>query len=209
MDVLYQPITGAPPPHDIAWVDDLLDVAAGQEGSLISRAMSMTREGTAGALLTFWSDPTGPAGPAPTRAVGGITVGVGRRYALVEQHTGCVPGAAKYLQTTTFHGPRDECWNTALLCAGAERIWPAIRDVPGITGSLLCLASDGGALALTLAVSVEALEAALNAIMTTHLLPGEDPALLTGPDRVEVHRLLHADLPDIHSTVRRAATVPS
>ena len=33
------------------------------------------------------------------------------------------------------------------------------------------------------------------AIMGTELLPGEDPALLPGPDRVDLHRVLHAALP--------------
>jgi hypothetical protein len=33
------------------------------------------------------------------------------------------------------------------------------------------------------------------AIMSTDLLPGEDPALLPGPDRVDLHRVLHAALP--------------
>ena len=31
--------------------------------------------------------------------------------------------------------------------------------------------------------------------MSTELLPGEDPAYLTGPDTFAVLRLLHADLP--------------
>ena len=31
--------------------------------------------------------------------------------------------------------------------------------------------------------------------MSTELLPGEDPALLTGPDRIGFYRLVHADLP--------------
>jgi hypothetical protein len=40
-----------------------------------------------------------------------------------------------------------------------------------------------------LAESVEALEAAARAVNASALLPDEDPALLTGPDRSEVYRV--------------------
>jgi hypothetical protein len=41
-----------------------------------------------------------------------------------------------------------------------------------------------------LATSLEALEAGGVAVNSTALLPDEDPALLTGPDRFVVHRVL-------------------
>ena len=209
MDVLHQRITGAPPPHDLAWVDELLGVTAGQLGALISRDMSMTEEGVAGALLTFWLHATGKPEQGAAKSDGPVRMSPGRRYNVVQQHIGRVPAAAKYLQITSFHGPRDPRWNVALRRAGADRIWPAIREVPGITGDMVCVAPDGGALALTLAVSIEALEAAVQALMTTELLPGEDPALLTGPDRVEVHRLLHSELPDPEKALGVVTAVPS
>jgi hypothetical protein len=46
-----------------------------------------------------------------------------------------------------------------------------------------------------LAESMDAFDAAAQAIMSTELLPGEDPALLGGPDRISFYRLVHADLP--------------
>ncbi len=42
---------------------------------------------------------------------------------------------------------------------------------------------------LTLATSTEALDAVADAVFSTTLLPGEDPALLSAADRVEVYRL--------------------
>lgn len=207
MDVIHHPISGAPPPHNVAWADQSILAPPGQRGALVSRTMSMTRDGMAGALLGFWD---AGAGSTAGRRAGEVTVGAGRRYRVVTQQDGCEPAAAPtYVQLTIFDGPRDPVWTAALLRAGAERIWPAVRVVPGITGGLVCLAPDGGALVVTLAVSVEALEAALKAVMSTELLPGEDPALLTGPDRVDVHRLLDAQLPEAEVALAEAAGVHS
>ncbi len=48
---------------------------------------------------------------------------------------------------------------------------------------------------MALSASMATIEAVQDAIMATELLPGEDPALLPGPDRVDVHRVSHAALP--------------
>jgi hypothetical protein len=39
-------------------------------------------------------------------------------------------------------------------------------------------------------VSVEALEDAQREVLSSELLPGEDPALLPGPDRVDLYRVM-------------------
>ena len=44
-------------------------------------------------------------------------------------------------------------------------------------------------LTITLATAAEHFEEIQRRVMTTELLPGEDPALLGGPDRVEVRRV--------------------
>jgi len=36
---------------------------------------------------------------------------------------------------------------------------------------------------------VETLDAIARAVMSTELMPGEDPALLPGPDRIEIHHV--------------------
>ena len=56
-------------------------------------------------------------------------------------------------------------------------------------------AADNAYLVVILAESMDTFDAAQQAIMSTELLPGEDPALLTGPDRISFYRLVHADLP--------------
>jgi len=70
-----------------------------------------------------------------------------------------------------------------------------VKDLPGIVGVLAGSTPDGDRVALSLTDSVEALEANAAAIMSTELLPWEDPAHLTGPDDLAILRLLHADLP--------------
>lgn len=211
MDIWYQQITGAPPPPITAWVDDVLDTVPGAVGALISRGLTMTPDGICGAAFSFWPDPDAGrshrlglmAGSDSTaRATGSdqsrqtVYLGEPRQYAVVHAQQGSVPSAATYLQITTFDGPRGPAWGTAFERASRERIEPVVLATPGIVAVVQCRAADGGALALTLAASVESLEAAVEAVMSTELVPGEDPTLLTGPDRVDVHRLLHADLPD-------------
>ena len=46
---------------------------------------------------------------------------------------------------------------------------------------------DGSEITLLIADSEQALRDVQKAVMTTELLPGEDPALLTGPDRIELY----------------------
>jgi hypothetical protein len=43
---------------------------------------------------------------------------------------------------------------------------------------------------VNLCTSFDALAATEKAVSSTTLLPGEDPALLTGPDRVDMHRVV-------------------
>ena len=47
------------------------------------------------------------------------------------------------------------------------------------------------------------LDAIARAVMSTELLPGEDPALLPGPDRIEIHHVIGYHLPRIHHPARR------
>jgi hypothetical protein len=88
-----------------------------------------------------------------------------------------------------FDGPRAPEQAAAEDLAGRQRIWPAIRDLSGLVGVYALRGSDLSAVVVTLATSVETLDAAQRAVLATELMPGEDPALLTGPDRVEIHRV--------------------
>lgn len=96
---------------------------------------------------------------------------------------GVQPTAA---QLVRFDGPRDAAVVAASRRAGTERIWPAVRDLDGLVDTLVLERPDGAELVLSCATSAEHFARAGERIMSTALLPGEDPALLSGPDRIEV-----------------------
>ena len=89
-------------------------------------------------------------------------------------------------QLASFDGPRDTASVAASRRAGLERLWPAVRDLEGLVDAFVLERPDGAELHLSFATSVEYFAHAGERIMATSLLPGEDPALLGGPDRIEV-----------------------
>jgi hypothetical protein len=99
-----------------------------------------------------------------------------------------------FAQVTTFVGPRSTEARAASLRSGKERINPAILADPFLTEQgaswVVLERSDGHLVVVSLANSQEALDHAGKVIMSTELLPGEDPALLTGPDSVEFFAVL-------------------
>lgn len=82
-----------------------------------------------------------------------------------------------------FDGPRDAVQVAADLRAARERVGPAAMQVQGALGALVLRAGDGGMVTVAFADSPASLEASVLAIRSTPLLPGEDPALLGGPQR--------------------------
>lgn len=91
-----------------------------------------------------------------------------------------------FAQLTCFDGPRSDEQVAAADFAGRERLAPAITAVPGIVGGYVLRGPDNSAIVMMLAETEDALRDAQRAAMSTELLPGEDPALLAGPDRVEI-----------------------
>ena len=103
--------------------------------------------------------------------------------------------AADAQPTTAFLGQFDRPLSTAQIAAarraGSERLAPELRRVPGLVRVLvLWHPLDRTMRVLHLAESREALAGVTRAVTTTPLLPGEDPALLPGPDRVRPYRVL-------------------
>ncbi len=193
MHATVHPIEGIPGPQDTSWVDEVLAALRSRgvpAGALVAAPLGMGP----GTVVALWDDEA-DAATAPAGPVGRVTLGPGRAYGVDVRKAGAGTGPARYLQLTTFDGPRDAGWSAAYERAGEHRIWPAVRELPGIVEVLGAQAADGARIAATAAESAEALEAAAAAIMSTELLPGEDPAQLTGPDGLTVLRLLHADLP--------------
>lgn len=91
-----------------------------------------------------------------------------------------------YGQVVYFDGPRPQSQADAIDRANRDRIAPAVRDIPGNLGAFAGRNPDGSSVVVALTTSLQAIEDSQTAIMSTHLLPGEDPALLTGPDSIQL-----------------------
>ena len=109
-----------------------------------------------------------------------------------------------HAQLTFFDGPRSPELVAAQERAGRDRIQPAVTSDPQLRDQLVSLLvlrrPDGGQVVVTVMQSEAALIRAQEVIMSTELLPGEDAALLPGPDRIEIYEVVQA---------RTFATVPA
>jgi hypothetical protein len=95
-----------------------------------------------------------------------------------------------YAQLTHFDGPRTPEQVAAAEFAGRERILPAVSKLGHRLRIYQLRRDDGSEITLLIADSEQALHDVQKAAMTTELLPGEDPALLTGPDRIELYPVI-------------------
>ena len=92
-----------------------------------------------------------------------------------------------YAQLTYFDGPRTPEQTAAADFAARERIRPSVSNLGHHFRVFLLRREDGSEVVVSIADSEQALLDAQKAIMGTGLLPGEDPALLPGPDRIELY----------------------
>ena len=101
-----------------------------------------------------------------------------------------------YAQLTYFDGPRSPELIAAAERASRERIQPAILAAPSVRDDLIALyhlrQPDGGEVTVVIVEHESTLDKARDVIMSTELLPGEDLALLPGPDRYERYQVVHA-----------------
>ncbi|WP_194829359.1 hypothetical protein [Nocardia sp. XZ_19_231] len=105
-----------------------------------------------------------------------------------------------YAHLIWFDQPRTAAELAAVDFAGANRIEPAVATVPGLLDFYELRRADGSGVVIGIAETEEALHAVREAILATELLPGEDPALLPGPDRVEICPVLtHRDRAAIYA----------
>jgi hypothetical protein len=101
-----------------------------------------------------------------------------------------------HAQLTYFDGPRTPRQVAADDFAARERIVPAISKLGHPFRVYVLRRPDGSQVVVSIADSEQALLDAQKAIMGTDLLPGEDPALLAGPDRIELYPVI--DTQDIN-----------
>ena len=95
-----------------------------------------------------------------------------------------------YAQLTYFDGPRTPEQIAAADFAAQERIQPAVSNLGHSFRVYKLRRDDGSEIILMIADSEQDLLDAQKAIMSTKLLPGEDPALLPGPDRIELYPVI-------------------
>jgi hypothetical protein len=109
-----------------------------------------------------------------------------------------------YAQVLYFDGPRSAELIAAAERGARDRIKPAVSAHPvtraSHCGTYVLRGVDGAEIVLVLADTEAALDVYAEVVRGTELLPGEDPALLPGPDRVEryrVHAAYGADFSDL------------
>jgi len=100
-----------------------------------------------------------------------------------------------HAQLTYFDGPRSPELVTAADRASRERIIPAILARSELRNDLVGLYQlrrpDGGEITVVIVEHEDTLDLAREVIMSNELLPGEDPALLPGPDRSERYQVVY------------------
>jgi hypothetical protein len=169
---------------------DLTDLSIGvaDQPGLLSCLTLRQLGGPAAVRLTLWDTEASAAGcPGPDA---GLAPPAAEIYQVTHNEDGlAATQVPAYARLVCFDGPRAPEQIAAEDLAGRQRIWPAIRGLSGLVGVYVLRGSDLSSVIVTLATSVETLDAAQRAVMATELMPGEDPALLSGPDRIEIHHV--------------------
>jgi len=151
--------------------------------------------GQAGVCLTLWDTEADADRFASQQAE--LAALAGQVYEVTDIGEGrAASQAPAYARLMYFDGPRAPEQAAAEDLAGHQRLWPAIRGLSGLVGMYVLRGPDLGSVVITLATSVEALDATARAVMSTELMPGEDPALLPGPDRIEIHHVTGYHVPN-------------
>lgn len=145
-------------------------------------------DGPDGTVVTLWSS-SDAAGAA-------VQQGEAGPYRLVDElHGRAADEPPAFAQITWLNGEGSPERAAAAERGGRERIMPAVRDIGGIVAAYVLRGEDDSIVVLALSTSIETLDDVDRAILRTELLPGEDPALLSGPDRVELTWVVSAELP--------------
>ena len=150
-----------------------------------------------GLNLTLWDTATDAEGAsARTRSTLGpapFPLAFDQVYEVIATVDGpCPLEDGTVCQVSWFDGPRSAAENEAMRRAGELRIGPAIADVDGHCCTyVLTRPEDSAVVVIAFASSTETLSRMADAVYSTTLLPGEDPALLAGPSRVEIYGVDH------------------
>ncbi len=134
-----------------------------------------------GTAVAFWADEPATAG---------------RTYRVTDEMHGRATGRRPlFAQVTWLNGDGDRVRADAAERGGRDRIWPAVREIDGIVDVYALRSADDRIVVVGLATGRETHQQVQDVLTVTALLPDEDPALLPGPDRIDMARVLVAELP--------------
>jgi hypothetical protein len=185
---MYAYLDQAPRGRDHATDDPAAGPGMANRPGLLGSVEFQQLAGPATARLTLWDTAASAAGFLAERA--GMAALPGEIYEVTETREGkAAAQAPAYARLMYFDGPRAPEQVAAEDLAGRQRIWPAMRGISGLVGVYLLRGRDLRGVVITLATSGETLDATARAVMSTELMPGEDLALLPGPDRIEIHHV--------------------
>ena len=148
-------------------------------------------DGGDGALLVLWrsaADAAGARDPDP-----GFLTGAGG-FQVVDRVPGAAAGSLPAFAQMLWFPGGDAARTDAAVRAGRERIEPTVRQVGGVVATWVLRGDDDALVVVSLVTALDVLDDIRRAVFATDLLPWEDPALLADPDRVDVARVLHAQL---------------
>jgi hypothetical protein len=172
----------------------VMDAIAGHPGFIAVYALEQFG-GQGHTLVSLWESAVdAERAPERTRAALGprpFALETDQVHEVVDCWTGSAhdaePNAAVVLY---FDGPMSPELYAAAQRSGRERVIPAVKGLPGLIGGVVMWQAEARSMAiLHLGTSMDRLDEAGRVANTTDLLPGEDPALLPGPDRVLPHRV--------------------
>ena len=159
--------------------------ATSGDGDPLGTVVLADPDGPGGTLLALWPD-----------AVSAARTGAGRVYRVSDVMRGPAAGRRPmFAQVTWLNGDGDRARADAAEHGGRDRIWPAVRDVEGIVEVLALRSDDDRIVVVGLTTDRETHAVVQRTVMATSLLPDEDPALLPGADRIDLVRVLSAELP--------------
>jgi hypothetical protein len=165
-------------PGDHETVERLLPSGAEPVGLI---ALDVALHPGCGTALALWADE--PAADS-------------RIYRVIDEMHGRATGRQPlFAQVTWLNGDGDPERAEAAERGGRNRLWPAVKEIDGIVDVFSMRSADNRIVVVSLATGMETHEQVQRVVTSTPLLPDEDPALLPGADRVDVGRVLFAELP--------------
>jgi len=183
-----------PDEESTEWGRALLATVLDGDQPLVSCVLGRL-DGLDGAVFTLWDDEA-DAAAAAERMGGDARWLEARVYRVAGEQRGSAAGTTpRFAQVVRLNGTGERDRADAAVRAGRERIAPAVRHVDGVVGTYVLRAEDNSLVILTLVTEVEVPEVLSRVILATDLLPWEDPARLPELDRIDIDRVLVADLP--------------